>query len=95
VLRYHGRLDEIHAGLEGRPFEPDPMYETILALQSAAGTDPEVLRAYVEIAGVISLPEETLARPGVLETVTAVGSGWRETQAPGPTREELLAIVNT
>jgi 2-polyprenyl-6-methoxyphenol hydroxylase-like FAD-dependent oxidoreductase len=90
----HGRLDEIHAELEGQPFEPDPFYETILALQSAAGKDPEVLRAFVEIAGVISVPEEALAKPGVSEKVAELGKDWREAKAPGPTREELLAIVN-
>jgi flavin-dependent dehydrogenase len=88
-----GRLAEIHALLEGREPEPSPEFEMTHALQSAAGKDPELLRAVLEIASVLTLPEELLARPGVFERVIELGSDWREQQTPGLSREELVAAV--
>jgi hypothetical protein len=63
------------------------------ALQTAAGKDPELLRAVLEIASVLTLPDEVFARPGVFEKVIELGGGWRDEQLPGPSREELVAAV--
>jgi hypothetical protein len=52
-----------------------------------------VLRALLELVGVLSLPEEIFARPGLLERIIELGSGWRDEQIPGPSREELLALT--
>jgi flavin-dependent dehydrogenase len=89
-----GRLAEIRALLEGREPEASPQFEMTQALQSAAGKDPELLRAVLEIASVLTLPEEVFARPGVFEKVVELGGGWRDDeQLPGPSREELIAAV--
>jgi len=88
-----GRLDEIHAVLEGRPFEPAPEYEMTAALQCAATKDPEMLRQFVGIASVVKLPEEVMAEPGVFERVIELGQGWRDEPMPGPSRGELLSVV--
>ena len=87
------RLAEIDALLEDRPFEASPDFETTRALQAAAGKDPEMLRAALEVAGVLAVPEEVLGRPGVFERVVELGSGWRDEQLPGPDRAELIALV--
>lgn len=88
-----GRLAEIQAGIEQRTFEPDPEYEITVALQSAAGKDPDMLRTFIDIAGVIAPPAEVFSRPGVFERVVELGSGWRDERLPGPNREELLATA--
>jgi 2-polyprenyl-6-methoxyphenol hydroxylase-like FAD-dependent oxidoreductase len=88
-----GRLAEIDALLESRVFEPAPEFEITKALQAAAGRDPEMLRAVLDLVGVLALPDEVLSRPGLFERVVALGSGWRDEGLPGPTRDELVALV--
>jgi 2-polyprenyl-6-methoxyphenol hydroxylase-like FAD-dependent oxidoreductase len=88
------RLAEVDALLEGRAFEPAPDVEVSKALQVAAGKDPEVLRALLEVVNALTIPEEVLARPGLFERVIELGSGWRDEQLPGPSREELVALVS-
>jgi len=89
-----GRLAQIHAEMEGRVFEPSPEYEMTMALQAATGKDAEMLRAFLEIAGVIATPDDVFARPGMFERVIELGSGWRDERLPGMSREELLAVVS-
>ena len=89
-----GRLAQIHAEMEGRTFEPTPEYEMTMALQCAANKDPEMLRTFLDIAGVIDSPDKVFARPGVFERVIELGSGWRDDALPGMSREELLAVVS-
>jgi 2-polyprenyl-6-methoxyphenol hydroxylase-like FAD-dependent oxidoreductase len=88
------RLEEIHCGLEGRAFVPDPQYEITLALMSAAGKAPDTFRAAMKIVGMLETPEEMLAEPGIFERIVELGGGWREEVPVGPSREELLAAVN-
>jgi hypothetical protein len=89
-----GRLAQIHAEMEGRVFEPSPEYEMTMALQASTSKDPEMLRTFLEIAGVIETPEKVFARPGLFERVVELGSGWRDEGLPGLSREELLAVVS-
>ena len=71
----------------------EPEYEMTMALMVAANKDPEMLRTFLDIAGVIAAPAEVFARPGLFEKVIEFGSGWRDEQLPGLSREELLAVV--
>jgi hypothetical protein len=87
------RLAEIDAQIAGETFEPDPEYGLTLALQCAAGKDPDMLRALLKIVSVLELPEQVFAEPGVVDRVMELGGGWRDEPLPGPTREELLALV--
>jgi len=89
----NARHAQVTASIEGHPFEPTPEYEMSMALTVAAMKDPEVMRAYFEIVGVLSLPEDVLARPGMFERVIELGSGWRDEQLPGLSRDELLATI--
>jgi len=88
-----GRLEHIHAVIEGREFVASPEYEMTEALQVAASKEPDMLRCALDIAGVVALREEVLARPGVYERIVELGGGWRDERLPGPGRAELLAIV--
>jgi 2-polyprenyl-6-methoxyphenol hydroxylase-like FAD-dependent oxidoreductase len=88
------RLAEIEAGIEGKAYDPgDPEWEMVQALQYAAGQDFDVLRAFLKVAGVLELPADVMASPGLFEKVIELGAGWRDAEVPAPTREELLAIV--
>jgi hypothetical protein len=87
------RLEEIHCGLEGREFVPDPQYEITKALMSAAGKAPDTFRAAMKIVGMLETPEEMLAEPGIFERIVELGSGWRDEVPVGPSREDLLAAV--
>lgn len=88
------RLEEIHCGLEGREFVPEPGYEITKALMSAAGKAPDTFRAAMKIVGMLETPEEMLAEPGIFERIVELGGGWRDEVPVGPTREELLAAIN-
>lgn len=88
-----GRLAQIHAEMDAKVFEPEPEYEMTMALQAATSKDPEMLRTFLDIAGVIRSPAEVFAGPGVFEKVIELGSGWRDEALPGLSREELLATV--
>ena len=87
------RLAEIDALLEDRPLETTPEFEIGKALGVAAGKDPEMLRAILDLAGVLALPREVLSRPGVFERAVELGAGWRDEQLPGPSRDELIALA--
>jgi 2-polyprenyl-6-methoxyphenol hydroxylase-like FAD-dependent oxidoreductase len=88
------RLAEIEAGIEGKPYEPgDPEWEITKALQHAATADPDLLRAFLTIAGVLELPNDVLARPGIMDKVIELGAGYRDADVPAPNRDELVEIV--
>jgi len=89
------RLADIDAQVKGESYVPDdPAYELGQALAIAAGQDPDCLRAYLSIVGMMQTPAEALARPGVFDTVVEMGDRWRREPALGPNRDELLAIVS-
>jgi len=88
-----GRLAQIDAEIAGHHFEPVPGYETTLTLQASAKHDPDLLRAVLDVAGVIATTDEVVARPGVRERIAELGRGWRDERLPGLTRAELLEVV--
>ncbi len=87
------RLGEIDAQIAGVPYETeDPGWAIAKALPAAGGSDPELLRASVEIIALFSRAIDVLARPGVLEKVIAAAETPQE-PAPGPSRAELVELV--
>ena len=89
------RLGEIEAGIRGAVYNsPDPAYQLEKALNAAASKDPECLRANFDIMFVLRTPEEVFARPGLRDKTLELGSGWREEERFGPTREQLLALAS-
>ena len=68
------RLGEIEAQIAGVPYETDdPNWAIGQAMEAAAGSDPDVLRGFVDIASLLARPDEVLHRPGLLDTVLAAG----------------------
>lgn len=89
------RLHEMEAVIAGDAYEPDdPAWEIGHAMQAASGADSDVFRAFLRIVGVLSLPADVLAQPGILDKVLELGSGWRDAGTLGPDRAELLALVD-
>jgi hypothetical protein len=88
-------LGEIEAGIGGGTYDTeDPRYQLQMALRAASGQDPDCLRAFLDIVLVLRTPEEIFARAGLREKTLRLGSGWREQQPLGPTREQLLELVS-
>lgn len=89
------RLAEIESGVRGGTYDPqDSQYQLGKALGVAAGQDPDCLRAYLDIWLVLRTPEEVFARPGLRGKILQLGSGWRDVEPLGPSREQLLALAS-
>jgi 2-polyprenyl-6-methoxyphenol hydroxylase-like FAD-dependent oxidoreductase len=89
------RLGEIEAGLRGVVYDsPDPAYQLEKSLDAAVRHDPDCLRATLDIRLVLRTPEEVFARPGLRDKTLRLGSGWRDAEPFGPTREQLLALAS-
>jgi 2-polyprenyl-6-methoxyphenol hydroxylase-like FAD-dependent oxidoreductase len=90
----HARLDAMAALREGRavdgrvPFFLPPEYADAAR---AMLYDPDVFRAVLETLGCLALPQEVFARPGIWDKVQATAG--EPMSLPGPTREELLALL--
>jgi flavin-dependent dehydrogenase len=87
------RLAEVNAELTGEPYEPDPIWDFTRALTSAAGKDGEILRARLQIAGLLESVGEVLSAPGIAERVIELGAGWRDEPTYGASREEFLQAL--
>lgn len=86
------RLAEVHAQIAGVPYDTDdPAWRLGQALGRAAGRDPDLLRAALEVASLLARGEEVLARPGVAERAVELGAEGEP--LPGPTRAELLTTL--
>ena len=89
------RLAEIESGVRGGTYDPqDSQYQLGKALGAAAGQDPDCLRAYLDIWLVLRTPGEVFARPGLRDKIVQLGSGWRDVEPLGPSREQLLALAS-
>lgn len=90
-----GRLSEMAAlATEGTAADVPAEYETIRALQASMMKDPECFRAGLDAAMVLDTPAEVMSRPGLQEKVASLGGVWREEPAFGPSRADLVALVN-
>jgi hypothetical protein len=89
------RQAEIDAIIEGRPI-PTPAHDaaaTRRALTVAMAYDPEVYRAFMDIAGVIKPPQDVFSRSGLVDRIMAIAQSKSPLQVPGPSRQELMQIV--
>lgn len=88
------RLAEIEANMAETPYRTaDVGWHRSNALYAAAHLDPDVLRAYADVSGMLKLPAEALAVPGLIEKVGALGGPAARYFLPGPGRAELLAAA--
>lgn len=89
------RLGQVEAEIAGEPYEPgDIGWEMTSALQYGSGQDPDLLRGLMEVLSVYTPAEEVFADPAFAEKVIAVGGGWRDAPVFGPSREQLVKLVN-
>ncbi|HWD53350.1 MAG TPA: tryptophan 7-halogenase [Acidimicrobiales bacterium] len=88
------RLAEMSAMADGDIYQPDdPAFEMTGALAVASLRDPDVFRAFLDVVGVLALPEDIFARPGIFDKVIELGADWRNEEAIGPNREQLMALA--
>jgi 2-polyprenyl-6-methoxyphenol hydroxylase-like FAD-dependent oxidoreductase len=88
------RLAEAEAAARGQEYRPDdPVWDLIQALQYGVGQDPDLLRGFLSIAGLLRTADEVMAQPGLLDKVIALGQDWRSAPVFGPSRDELVAIA--
>jgi flavin-dependent dehydrogenase len=91
----HHRLAQIDAQIAGRPYvTDDESWITGQAIAVASGSNPELLRAVVDLANLLAQPAEVLARPGVAEALTPF-IGRTPDLPPGPSRAEFLALLTS
>jgi hypothetical protein len=89
------RQAEIDALVDGRPVPPpaDDSAAVGRALMVAMAYDPEAYRAFMDIIGVIELPQDVFSRPGLVDQIMAIASSEVPLQIPAPNRQELMELV--
>ena len=88
-------IARFNALIEGRP-EPqptDPRARVAKALLVAMMYDADLFRAATEIRSLLALPQEVMARPGLVDRIMEVASTHEAVTPPGPSREELLDML--
>jgi len=86
------RMAEIRAAIDGT--EVAPTADPASALVRAMVIDADVFRAAMEINTLYALPEEVFARPGMAQRITDIaGTLPGAPPPPGPSREEVLALM--
>jgi 2-polyprenyl-6-methoxyphenol hydroxylase-like FAD-dependent oxidoreductase len=87
-----GRLTEMVALREtGEYGTDDPAHAIAAAVQRGAWRDPDLLRCFLEIATMLAMPDEILARPGMFDKVLEHTDDADPFEMP--TREDLLTLV--
>lgn len=98
IARDRARFAEMEALREGRKPDPpnDELAKTIFLLMAAMITDPDLFRAGLEYVGTVRPIQEIVARPEVADALRATAVALRESPPPplpGPSREQLLALL--
>jgi 2-polyprenyl-6-methoxyphenol hydroxylase-like FAD-dependent oxidoreductase len=87
-------IDAIRRGEEPEPPANDDVAAQMLkAFFTGLNYDPDVFRAFLEVMGCLATPEEVLSKPGMFEKLIAASDGREPPVVPGPSREELLALI--
>jgi hypothetical protein len=89
------RIARFNALIEGRP-EPqptDPPARIAKSLLVGMMYDADLFRAAVEMRSLLALPQEVMARPGVVDRIMEVADAHQAVTPPGPSREELLHML--
>ena len=87
-----GRLAEMHALAQRGEFaSDDPQVAIPQAFYRGAWRDPDLLRAFLEVATLLATPNDVMARPGIFDKVLEHAEGGNPFEMP--TRDELVALV--
>ena len=89
------RLGEIDAEINGERYDPgDERYDLMNALGMATMFDPDLLRLTIDNA-LMNIPTDVMLKgEGVADKALSLGAGWRDAPKLGPTRADLLKVVN-
>jgi hypothetical protein len=55
--------------------------------------DADLFRAANEMRSLLALPQEVMARPGVVDRIMEVAGAHEAVMPPGPSREELFRML--
>jgi 2-polyprenyl-6-methoxyphenol hydroxylase-like FAD-dependent oxidoreductase len=88
-----GRKAEIDAAMAGEEVELDPSQEMAKAFTAVALRDPELVRGFSEIGGMLAPPDQVVSRPGMFERILELGADWRSMRPKGPDRGDLLGLL--
>jgi hypothetical protein len=87
------RRAQIEAEIRGETYAiDDPAWNLGVALTAAAPHDPELIRAWSSVAGLLARGVEVIGWPGIMDAITRVGA---VPPVPGPSRAELVDIVES
>ena len=86
------RLAEMNALRAGLP--PPPQDRTMARMFTSAMRDGDVFRALLDLLTTLHTREEVLARPGIAQKLEELGAD-RRPDLPGPSREQLLALLSS
>ena len=91
------RIAQVNALIEGRPArEPADLPARIAkALAVAMMYDADLFRAFLEILSAQTLPQEVMARPGMVDRIMEIASTHEPVIPSGPSREELLRMLHS
>ena len=85
------RLANLEADAAGVPYEPDdPAWRIGSTLQAAAPTDPDLLRAALDVGGLLARGADVVRRP---EVAARLADAPAVAPFPGPDRAGVLAII--
>jgi 2-polyprenyl-6-methoxyphenol hydroxylase-like FAD-dependent oxidoreductase len=97
VVQDRDRHTAVQAAIDGQPPSgPDPVNPVMQMVKSfavAAQHDPDIARLFVEVISCLAHPADALGRPGMMDKVMAAAAGREQTPPPGPSREDLLALL--
>jgi 2-polyprenyl-6-methoxyphenol hydroxylase-like FAD-dependent oxidoreductase len=85
------RTAQIRAAIQSERMPPSTDPED--ALLGAMLYDADLFRAGIEIAALLALPQEVLARSGVIERIWEVVSTHEAVAPPSPSRDQLLQML--
>jgi hypothetical protein len=85
-------MEQMSAAIEGRPARrlAGPGSAVQRAMMVAMLYDLDIFRAFAEMIGMLALPREVLARPGLAERITEIATDREARTPPGPSRPEVL-----
>jgi 2-polyprenyl-6-methoxyphenol hydroxylase-like FAD-dependent oxidoreductase len=87
-------IDEIRHGRQPQaPAADDVQSQMTKAFFTGMAYDADCFRGFLEVMGCLKTPQEVFSMPGMFEKFIAVADGREPPVAPGPSREELLALI--
>ena len=87
-------MAEVQAAIAGTEAPTDDSYELTMAMLYSIPRDPDLMRVGLRYMALLSQPDQELADPAIIARIRDVGGAWRDDPIPGPSRAELLALLD-